>query len=143
MSDEFNMMNRTLHLCNEPLHNLSCLPCFSWLKFFSVYSVAQKHLCLSVSICGSKRGAVFEHVVYDSDIELEFAIAFEQSDDIKLYARLPDWFKIDTPLGIYNPDRAVLIVMDGKEKLYFVVETKSTILPRIAGIKKTLRSNAG
>lgn len=71
--------------------------------------------------------SVFDHVVYDSDIELEFASAFERSDDIKLYAKLPDWFKIDTPLGSYNPDWAVLIEVDGKEKLYFVVETKSTL----------------
>lgn len=71
--------------------------------------------------------SVFDHVVYDSDIELEFASAFERSDDIKLYAKLPDWFKIDTPLGTYNPDWAVLVEVDGKEKLYFVVETKSTL----------------
>ena len=70
--------------------------------------------------------SVFDHVVYDSDVELEFATAFERSDDIKLYAKLPGWFKIDTPLGTYNPDWAVLIEVDGKEKLYFVVETKST-----------------
>jgi len=71
--------------------------------------------------------SVYDHVVYDSDIELEFATAFEQNDDIKLYAKLPSWFKIDTPLGGYNPDWAVLIEQDGKEKLYFVVETKSTM----------------
>lgn len=71
--------------------------------------------------------SVFDHVVYDSDIELEFASAFERNDDIKLYAKLPGWFKIDTPLGGYNPDWAVLIEQDGKEKLYFVVETKSTL----------------
>ena len=71
--------------------------------------------------------SVFDHVVYDSDIELEFASAFERNEDIKLYAKLPSWFKIDTPLGGYNPDWAVLIEKDGKEKLYFVVETKSTL----------------
>jgi len=72
------------------------------------------------------RKSVFDHVVYDSDIELEFATAFERSDDIKLYAKLPDWFTIVTPLGTYNPDWAVLIEVDDSEKLYFVVETKST-----------------
>jgi type III restriction enzyme len=71
--------------------------------------------------------SVFDHVVYDFDVELKFATAFERSDDIKLYAKLPAWFKIDTPLGTYNPDWAVLIEVDGKEKLYFVVETKSTV----------------
>ena len=68
--------------------------------------------------------SVFDHVVYDSNVELKFASSFERSDDIKLYAKLPDWFKIDTPLGTYNPDWAVLVEGDGKEKLYFVVETK-------------------
>lgn len=71
--------------------------------------------------------SVFDHVVYDSDVELEFAKSFEDSNDIKLYAKLPDWFKIETPLGTYNPDWALLIEADGKEKLYFVVETKGSL----------------
>ena len=72
--------------------------------------------------------SVFNHVVYDSGPEREFALAFERSSDVKLYAKLPDWFKIDTPLGAsYNPDWAVLVEVDGKEKLYFVVETKGTL----------------
>ena len=71
--------------------------------------------------------SVFDHVVYDSDVELEFAKIFERSDDIKLYAKLPGWFKVDTPLGTYNPDWAVLIEINDQEKLYFVVETKSAL----------------
>ena len=72
--------------------------------------------------------SVYDHVVYDSDVEEKFATAFESNNDIKLYAKLPDWFKIDTPLGSYNPDWAVLVEMDGEEKLYFVVETKGSLL---------------
>ncbi len=71
--------------------------------------------------------SVFDHVVYDSDVERGFAADFERNNDIKLYTKLPDWFEIDTPLGTYNPDWAVLVEVDGKEKLYFVVETKSTL----------------
>lgn len=71
--------------------------------------------------------SVFDHVVYDSDIEYRFAVDAERNDNFKLYAKLPSWFKIDTPLGTYNPDWAVLIEEHGKEKLYFVVETKSTL----------------
>ena len=41
---------------------------------------------------------------------------------------VPGWFKIDTPLGSYNPDWAVLVNQDDEEKLYFVVETKGSIL---------------
>jgi len=72
--------------------------------------------------------SVYDHVVYDSDVEAEFARSFEQSNDVKVYAKLPGWFKIETPLGNYNPDWAVLVGHDGGEKLYFVVETKGSIL---------------
>ncbi len=70
--------------------------------------------------------SVYEQVIYDSDVEAEFAAAFEKSNDVKVYAKLPSWFKVDTPLGSYNPDWAVLVQCDGKDKLYFVVETKGS-----------------
>ena len=71
--------------------------------------------------------SVYDHVIYDSDIEAGLAQSFEQNEQVKVYAKLPDWFKIDTPLGSYNPDWAVLFELDGQEKLYFVVESKGTI----------------
>lgn len=71
--------------------------------------------------------SVYDYVVYDSDNEAAFAQKFEANEDIKLYAKLPDWFKVSTPLGSYNPDWAVLIEKDGMKKLYFVIETKANI----------------
>lgn len=71
--------------------------------------------------------SVFEKVVYDSEgTEKTFAEDLEKNEAIKVYAKLPDWFKIPTPLGTYNPDWAILIEDNGQEKLYFVVETKSS-----------------
>lgn len=87
--------------------------------------------------------SVYDHVVYDSDIEETFARAFEKSDDIKLYAKLPGWFKIDTPLGGYNPDWAVLVEQDGKEKLYFVVETKSSLFSDALRPKEQAKIDCG
>lgn len=69
----------------------------------------------------------YEYVVYDSGIESELAQKFEQTTNIKVYAKLPAWFKIDTPLGTYNPDWAVLIDIEEKEQLYFVVESKGSM----------------
>lgn len=71
--------------------------------------------------------SVYDHVVYDSDVEQQFAASCEKNKDIKVYAKLPAWFKIDTPLGTYNPDWAILVDKDDQEKLYFVVETKGTL----------------
>ncbi|RTX98124.1 restriction endonuclease subunit R [Pseudomonas sp. C 49-2] len=71
--------------------------------------------------------SVYEHVVYDSAIERDFAQALEYNDAVKVYAKLPGWFRIPTPLGNYNPDWAILVEQDGTERLYFVVETKSSL----------------
>lgn len=71
--------------------------------------------------------SVYEHVVYDSSIERDFAQALEHNDAVKVYAKLPGWFRIPTPLGSYNPDWAILVEQDGAERLYFVVETKSSL----------------
>jgi type III restriction enzyme len=69
--------------------------------------------------------SVYEQVVYDSDTERAFAADLEKNDAIKIYAKLPGWFIVPTPLGSYNPDWAMLVEKDGEERLYFVVETKS------------------
>jgi type III restriction enzyme len=87
-----------------------------------------KELCgyLAKNMVESSK-SVYEYVIYDSDNEANFARKFENNKQIKLYAKLPDWFKIVTPLGGYNPDWAVLIEKGGEEKLYFVLETKANI----------------
>jgi len=69
----------------------------------------------------------FEYVVYDSGIESALAQEFEKNNNVKVYTKLPDWFKIDTPLGTYNPDWAVLFELDGEEQLFFVVESKGSM----------------
>ncbi|NLW25584.1 MAG: type III restriction endonuclease subunit R, partial [Clostridia bacterium] len=79
---------------------------------------------LSKNMMKSKK-SVYEYVVYDSANEERFARNFENNSRVKLYVKLPDWFTIPTPLGSYNPDWAVLIDADGKDKLYFVLETKA------------------
>ena len=80
---------------------------------------------LHKNMIAAKKSA-YDHVVYDSGIESGLAQSFENNDGVKVYAKLPSWFKIDTPLGSYNPDWAVLLELDGQEKLYFVVESKGT-----------------
>jgi type III restriction enzyme len=75
--------------------------------------------------------SIYDHVVYDSEIERSFVEGLEERDDVRLYLKLPAWFKVPTPVGEYNPDWA--IVMEerdahgeplGKPLLYLVRETK-------------------
>ncbi len=68
--------------------------------------------------------SLYEYVVYDSEIEREFARKLDEREDIKLFVKLPGWFEIDTPVGKYNPDWAIL-KHDG-QAMYLVRETKGT-----------------
>jgi type III restriction enzyme len=74
------------------------------------------------------RKSVHEQVIYDSSgVERSFAEQMEKNEAVKVYAKLPGWFRVPTPLGTYNPDWAVLVQKDGAERLYFIVETKSSL----------------
>ena len=70
------------------------------------------------------RKSIYEYIVYESDVERVFAQKLDGREDIKLFVKLPGWFKVDTPLGTYNPDWAIVKMLD--ETLYLVRETKST-----------------
>jgi type III restriction enzyme len=71
--------------------------------------------------------SVYEDVVYDFGVEANFATELEHNDAVKVYTKLPGWFTVPTPLGSYNPDWAVVVDVEGEERLYFVVETKASL----------------
>ena len=68
---------------------------------------------------------LFDAVEFESEVEKQFARDLDINQNVKLFVKLPPWFKIDTPVGSYNPDWA--FVTEREEKLYFVRETKSTL----------------
>lgn len=77
--------------------------------------------------------SMYDHVIFDSEIERQFVQGLEKDDRVKLYLKLPDWFTVPTPVGEYNPDWA--IVMEQRDEhghptdedcLYLVRETKPT-----------------
>ncbi len=66
--------------------------------------------------------SVHEWVVYGSEVELKFVKSLEERRDIRLYVKLPSWFKVETPVGPYNPGWA--IVKEASPS-YLICETKS------------------
>ena len=65
---------------------------------------------------------IYEYVPCGSKVERTFAKRLDERSDIKLFVKLPSWFRIDTPVGEYNPvDWA--IVKEENEALYLVRET--------------------
>ncbi len=68
----------------------------------------------------------FDYVVYESDVERRFAEKLDSREDIKLFMKLPPKFRVDTPVGPYNPDWAIIKQVDGEDRVYMIRETKST-----------------
>ena len=87
--------------------------------------------------------SVHEQVIYQFGTERTFAEQLEMNEAIKVYAKLPGWFRVPTPLGPYNPDWAVLWEKDGAERLYFVVETKSGLFTDDLRDKEKAKNECG
>ncbi len=74
--------------------------------------------------------SIYDAIVCDSEVERKFAVDLEKDERIKLFIKLPSWFNVNTPVGKYNPDWAIVTTKidlqgrDLKEKVYFVIETK-------------------
>ena len=69
--------------------------------------------------------SLFDAIEYDSEVERQFARDLDNNENVKLFVKLPSWFRVDTPIGPYNPDWAFVTERD--DKLYFVRETKGTL----------------
>jgi type III restriction enzyme len=80
---------------------------------------------------------LFDVVEYESEVEKQFARDLDNNENVRLFVKLPPWFRIDTPIGHYNPDWA--FVTERQAKLYFIRETKSTLDSEERGRRKTKR----
>lgn len=74
----------------------------------------------------------FNYIQIDSDgaeaPERLFAEKLDSREDVKFFMKLPDKFKIETPVGSYNPDWAIIKQdEDGTDRIYMIRETKSTL----------------
>lgn len=68
-----------------------------------------------------------DHIVTDSMVEAAIAKALDINGAIKIFAKLPQGFKISTPLGTYNPDWAIVREYDDREDVYLVSESKGDL----------------
>jgi len=79
----------------------------------------------------NKQKTDFDYIQIDSEgvdaPERQFAELLDSRDDVKLFMKLPNKFKIDTPVGAYNPDWAIIKHVDGQDHIYMIRETKSTL----------------
>lgn len=70
---------------------------------------------------------LYNHIVYDSSNERDFATDLDTNIDVAVYVKLPDGFYISTPVGHYNPDWAIAFYEGSVKHIYFVAETKGSM----------------
>ncbi|OGF64927.1 MAG: DEAD/DEAH box helicase [Candidatus Fischerbacteria bacterium RBG_13_37_8] len=91
------------------------------MRLFEDFEIHINELTFQIS---KKDKTIYSNLIpLDSNIEYDFAKECENRDDIEFYFKLPFWFKIQTPIGNYNPDWA--LIKKNEKTIYFVAETKS------------------
>ncbi len=70
---------------------------------------------------------LYDHIVFDSTNEKDFATELDTNKDVAVYVKLPDGFYISTPVGHYNPDWAIAFYEGSVKHIYFVAETKGSM----------------
>lgn len=70
---------------------------------------------------------LYDHIVYDSSNERDFATDLDTNTNVAVYVKLPDGFYISTPVGHYNPDWAIAFYEGSVKHIYFVAETKGSM----------------
>ena len=70
---------------------------------------------------------LYDHVVFDSTNERDFAAELDTNTNVAVYVKLPDGFYISTPVGHYNPDWAIAFYEGKVKHIYFVAETKGSM----------------
>ena len=77
----------------------------------------------------ASKKSLYDLVVVDSKVEMHLAEALENQDMVQVYTKLPRGFYINTPMGHYNPDWAVVFKEDsGVKHIYFIAETKGSVI---------------
>ena len=100
--------------------------CYEMCQFESSIESWDEHLI------PAKR-SIYDKVIFDSEVERKFVEGLEKLDFVKLYVKLPAFFKVPTPIGSYNPDWAIVVEPrdefgqpTGEQMLYLVRETKGS-----------------
>ena len=70
---------------------------------------------------------LYDHIIYDSTGERDFAAELDTNTNVAVYVKLPDGFYIATPVGHYNPDWAIAFYEGTVKHIYFVAETKGSM----------------
>lgn len=82
---------------------------------------------LNVNAISDVHKHIYDFVVYDSIVERKFAESLEKGAEVSVYAKLPNDFKVPTPVGNYNPDWAIVFDKQKVKQIYFLAETKGDI----------------
>lgn len=70
---------------------------------------------------------LYDYIIYDSETESRFAASLDRDEVVKLFFKIPERFKISTPLANYSPDWAVYVETENEKKMHFIIETKGSM----------------
>ena len=91
----------------------------------SVFSEQELRGTMGLDALQSEK-SLYDLLVVDSCTEKRFAEQLERQEAVEVYTKLPRGFYINTPVGKYNPDWAIVFREGDVKHIYFVAETKGS-----------------
>lgn len=92
--------------------------------------------------------SIYDHITVESNTERSFVEKLKARQDVRLFVKLPGWFKVATPVGQYNPDWALVMDQlnafgDDGPRLYLVRETKGSTVAEDLRINENRKIQCG
>lgn len=83
------------------------------------------------SVTETPNKGLYDKFINDSDVEHLFGRGADMDPEVVCFLKLPNWYKIKTPIGDYAPDFGIVmkrksLKTNEDSEFYFVVETKGT-----------------
>lgn len=134
LDNPFEFASAVVHILKEKLadHLVNGIQYEKINEWYEMSQLDQSFETWEDYVIPASRSA-YDKIEYDSEIEKKFVEGLEKIDQVRMFIKLPSWFTVNTPVGEYNPDWA--IVWEDRDEhgrptdkplLYLVRETKST-----------------
>lgn len=89
----------------------------------AIFANSDIHGIMGQNVFDAKKH-LYDKVRVDSEVEKQFASELDVQQNVEMYVKLPGGFYINTPVGKYNPDWAIVLNEPDKKHVYFIAETK-------------------
>jgi hypothetical protein len=110
------------------------------LAKFSVLAAGKFGMPSPYCRAGNREKSLFDAIVYESEVEKEFARDLDSNENVKLFVKLPSWFKIESLLVLTT--RIGRLSQNAKKNSTLCAKQRVLWTMKTVALRRTKRSPA-